>query len=393
MRISILWTEEQFVCVNCFEDPGLVRFIKANVASRECSFCLNAGKLPIASPIDEVSDHLLKCLFTEYSLANDELGWIGSEGGWIGSHWDSHELCYEVLELEFPQENSDQLLPHLFGEYFDQEWCVVNPYGLNDDETARYSWEYFREVTMHQRRFFFLSYGSDTDEPDIYRPGEVLRTIFDYAQEYDLFEDIPLGTLLYRARFEGPEVHLETPEELGPPPRDSANQSNRMSPAGIPMFYGSDNEETSIKETSSGPGYYAVGKFETLRRATLLDISRIPPVPSLFDPIPERLEFRPRRVLKFLHHVAEQVSIPIERDDRVHVDYVPTQIVTEFIRDQLTWGKWSIDGIKYSSSVHPGHVSYVLFANQGNVHGTSAQNYPEDRWLKLVSVKHHKIGD
>ena len=385
--------EEQFMCINCFEDPGLVKFIKAHAISKECSFCLPEGKLPIAATIDEVSDHFLECLFTEYSLANDKLGWVGSEGGWWGDHWDSYELCYEVLELEFPQDNSDQLLPHLFGEDFEQEWCEVNPYGLNDDETAHFSWEQFREVTMHQRRFFFQNYGSDSEEPELYSPGEVLRRIFDYAQEYDLFELIPPGSLVYRARFEGSKMRLETPEELGPPPQDSANQSNRMSPAGISMFYGSDNEETTIKETSSGAGFYAVGRFETLRYSTLMDLTRIPPIPGLFEPIPESLEFRPRRVLKFLHHVAEQVSIPIERDDRVHVDYVPTQIVTEFIRDQLTWGKSSIDGIKYSSSVHPGHASYVLFANQGNVYGTSVQNYPEDRWLKLVGVKHHKIGD
>ena len=258
-----------------------------------------------------------------------------------------------MLELEFPQNNGDELLPHLYRDNYELEWCEANPYGLNDDETARFSWERFRDVTMYERRFFFQNVGSNPYEPDLYSPGEVLRTIFEYAQQYNLFARIPPGTVIYRARYEGQEPSLKRPEELGPPPRELANQSNRMSPAGIPMFYGSDNVETTIKETSSGPGYYAVGRFETLRHATLLDLTRIPPIPSLFARVPESAEIRPRRVLKFLHHVAGQVSIPIERGDRVHVEYVPTQIVTEFIRDRLTSENSRIDGIKYASSANP----------------------------------------
>lgn len=161
-----------------------------------------------------------------------------------------------------------------------------------------------------------------------------------------------------------------------------------MSPAGIPMFYGADDEETALKETYSCPGYYAMGRFETLRPAVLLDLTAIPSIPSLFDPIPDSSEIRPRRVLKFLHHVARQVSIPIERDGKEDVEYVPTQVVTEFIRDQLTWEKLRIDGIMYDSAVRPDHVSYVLFADQSNVLSTSESRFSQDHWLKLIDVNH-----
>ena len=53
-----------------------------------------------------------------------------------------------------------------------------------------------------------------------------------------------------------------------------------------------------------------------------------------------------RRALTFLHHVAEQMSQPVARDDRVHVDYVPTQIVTEFLRSRVRWQGSRIDGIR-----------------------------------------------
>ena len=96
---------------------------------------------------------------------------------------------------------------------------------------------------MQERRFFFLNSDRDPDDPEVYSPGEVLRAIFDYAQHMDLFIEIPSGTGLVRARLEGCKPNLETAEELGPPPAEKAKQSNRMSPAGVPMFYGCEEEE------------------------------------------------------------------------------------------------------------------------------------------------------
>ena len=385
--------EEKFVCINCFEEPGLVRFVNKNAVAKEFSFCPAKENVPIAASIEEVSEHFVKCLFREYDLSVNVLGWDGSEGGWVGApSWDAYELAFDEIELGFPQGNEDLLLPYLFGENIDQDWCEENGYGLNNQQLARYSWEHFCKVVMHERRFFFLRNDGNPYEPDVYSPGEVLRTIFQYAQQMNLFKEMPDGVHLVRARWEGPKPHLETPEELGPPPSDRANQSNRMSPAGIPMFYGCDEEDTALKETASSSGYFAIGQFETLRPATVLDLTAIPPVPSLFDPMPDSTEVPPRRVLMFLHHVGREVSRPIERGDRVHVDYVPTQVVTEFVRDQLTRGNSRVDGIKYFSSVHEGHVSYVLFADQSNVHSTPESSRSEDHWLKLTGTKHRWKG-
>ena len=315
----------------------MVAFIRDNASAIECSFCPKRDDVPIAMSIDDVSAHFIECLFREYDIAVNALGWIGSEGGYIGQHWYAEEFISDVLELEFPEDNQEELLPHLFGEYYQEHWCERNPYGLNDIERTRYSWERFCRVVMHQRRYFFLGQDLESDDPEVYSPGQVLSTIFDYAQEMGLFKDLPAGSRLVRARFEGNGPPLGTPQDLGPPPAEKANQPNRMSPAGIPMFYACDDEETALKETSSGPGQFAVGSFETIRPVIVLDLTRIPPVPSLFERISDSVEVNPRRALTFLHHIAKEMSRPIERDDRVHISYVPTQVVTEFIRDQLTW--------------------------------------------------------
>ena len=343
--------------------------------------------MPIAASIDDVSAHFIECLFREYDLAVNALGWIGAEGGYIGRHWPAEELVFE-LELELPQDNLESLLPHLFGEYYDEDWCEADPYGLNYSEWTRYSWERFCRVVMHERRYFFLGQTRENDDPQVYSPSEVLGTIFNYAQEMGLFKELPSGSRLIRARCEGNGPPLKTPQNLGPPPAEKATQSNRMSPAGIPMFYACEDEETAIKEVSSAPGKFAVGKFETLRPVIILDLADIPPIPSLFEAISDSAEVIPRRALTFLHHIAEEISRPIERDNRVHINYVPTQVVTEFIRDQLTWVDASIDGIRYQSSVHTSHVSYVLFANEGDVASTSDRAIRNDPWLKLIEVNH-----
>ena len=383
--------QEQFVCENCFDDPGLIAFVRRYASSNGCSFCSTTNDETKAASIDDVSEHFIECMFREYSLAVEELGWMSSEGGYIGNYWSAEELAYGDLELEFPQGNLELLLPLLFGEYYDQEWCKRNPYGLDDSERSKYSWERFCHVVMHERRYFFLGRHRDSDDLEVYSPAEVLSTIFDYAQQMDLFKVLPAGSQMLRARWEGNGPPLETPEDLGPPPAEKATQPNRMSPAGIAMFYACADEETALKETASRSGKFAVGRFQTLRPTTILDLTDIPPIPSLFEFLPDSAEVHPRTALTFLHHVAQEISRPVDKSDSVHVKYVPTQVVTEFIRDQLTWGATPIDGIKYQSSVDPEQASFVLFADQSNVKSTTDKPLGYDPWLKLDRVSHAEV--
>ena len=251
-----------YVCVNCFDEPGLVSFIESKAVECECYFCGTVDSKPIDTHIDDVSEHFLRCLSEEYDVANNLLGW---EGDFIGQTWDTYDLLSAELGLEFPQGNQDKLLPELVGSRLDQRWCDASGYRLNDQEVARYSWELFRRVTQQQRRFFFMDLTRNSYDPDVYSPAEVLSTTFDYAGDISLFQSIPSGTQLFRARWEGTSSYYRTATELGPPPPDKAVQSTRMSPAGIPMFYAGDEVDTALKETASEPGRFAVGRFETTR--------------------------------------------------------------------------------------------------------------------------------
>ena len=62
----------------------------------------------------------------------------------------------------------------------------------------------------------------------------------------------------------------------------------------------------------------------------------------------------------FLGGFARDIAKPIVRDERVHQEYVPTQVVTEFIRFVL---RPVGDGVAYASARVDG-TNLVLFASQ-----------------------------
>ena len=116
------------------------------------------------------------------------------------------------------------------------------------------------------------------------------------------------------------------------------------------MTYASEHRETALAETADEPGTFAVGEFVTERAALILDLTRLPKIPSAFAELPDAYEYDRRPRLNFLHHVSREISKPIARDDRVHVEYVPTQVVTEYVRSAVRIKGRPVEGIRYASS-------------------------------------------
>ncbi len=387
-----LTSSRKFVCGDCIDNDGIRGFISANAEAEHCSFCRAGGDKPIAAPLGEVGEYINRCLRQEYGDAVDELPWDGEEKEFFGGNWDSEEMLTDVVELELPNDHDGVLLDELVGYLDDITWCERNGLGLTDREYAQYSWDYFCDVVMRRRRFFFLDVGPDPSEPEVYDPGHILRNIFDSADQLGLFTELPAGKQLYRARWEEPDAQIEMPQELGPPPEEKATQANRMSAPGIVMFYACDDTDTALLEVAQEPGSFAVGRWRTLRPAIVLDLTAIPAIPALFEYDPEGGQDVSRRAMTFLHHVADQMSRPIARDDRIHVKYVPTQVVTEFLRARVRWQRNAIDGVKYESAARPGHASYVLFANRDHVVIDPAGGESEETpWLELMDVCHRPV--
>jgi hypothetical protein len=85
------------------------------------------------------------------------------------------------------------------------------------------------------------------------------------------------------------------------------------------------------------------------------------------------------------------------RDDRVHIEYVPTQVVTEYMRAMKTMESEVIDGVRYSSARHAGGASIVLFCDPHNLilpDDERTQHYGlyKDRWIRLTSHEDRVIS-
>jgi len=140
-----------------------------------------------------------------------------------------------------------------------------------------------------------------------------------------------------------------------------------MSPAGVVMFYGSDHPKTAQLEIDDDPKLgIVVGTFRTMREAHVLDLTLLPRRLGFFEQQSDSSEIN-RYALAFLHSFVESVAAKVEPGSREHIDYVPTQVVTEWFRTVFHFGKSSLDGIIYPSTQNPGGHSVVLFANRYDV--------------------------
>ena len=226
-------------------------------------------------------------------------------------------------------------------------------------------WSDFQYRVLRRSRFFFstpLKGSSEIFESDQFPTADLLDKLGSLVRQTNLVMPLPSGTSFFRARQHRPEDQINTGGSLGPPPFPKARFSNRMSPAGIVMFYGAQERETALHEVCDvcriGETELAVGRFRTVAAFNVVDLTRLPALPSIFD--------RENRAMisgiRFIHRFVEELKRPIIKDGREHVEYVLTQVVTEYFRHAfLDKDDKPVQGILYPSSVSSGGICCVLF--------------------------------
>ncbi len=129
------------------------------------------------------------------------------------------------------------------------------------------------------------------------------------------------------------------------------------------MFYGAAEFDTAVAETfdkdhSDLPQSATGGMFHPCRTLSLLDLMSFGKTPSIFAPGSDDL----RSAIIFLGEFRDDLIQPVIKDGREHVDYVPTQVFSEFVRYELKRkNQQGLDGIIYPSSRN-GKPCYVIFA-------------------------------
>lgn len=354
---------DKYVCGQCFDDEFIKDFISDNALRKKCSYCGNESEELIAADVSKVGEFIEDALRSEYGDAVEWLPWESAEGGWQGTTYYTYELLDEIeLGLENEELFSDliQLLPSI-------DWCDRHPFQLSEDKELRFDWDRFSDIVKHKMRHVFFrleqrarvsAFGEHEAEP-----YEILYRIGELVKEFRLCKVVGPGESLFRARLNRCE-RFTTVADLGPPTQQRAQYPNRFSPAGIPMFYGASDEETAIAEVYDCPNkpkrVVSVGRFENLRALRLLDFTKIPSYPSIFNGQTQE----ERGPLRFLHHFGWDSTKGITKDGREHIEYVPTQVVTEFFRHVLTDADGNhFDGILYPSAKHEGGICCVIFCS------------------------------
>ena len=132
-----------------------------------------------------------------------------------------------------------------------------------------------------------------------------------------------------------------------------------------------------------------IGRFETLRDLRVVDLSDPPPPPSMFDAARRAA----RQPLMFLGGFAADLSREVTRDGAEHVEYVPTQIVTEYLRDAFDVGSGPpLLGLMYNSARAGGLNNCVLWI--ANDDACDPEDHPEHEdppWLVLRAVERREL--
>jgi hypothetical protein len=200
------------------------------------------------------------------------------------------------------------------------------------DEALRDGWNALRAQVMHRTRFVFWLVAPRLEEdthPSEVTAAQILEVLGGLLPEVGILRELPAGHKLWRARAHATSEVTWGPADLGTVTPEKAKQPNRMSPAGIPLFYGANDPDTAMREiighAKPGQHWITYAQFETTRPCKIVDFTRLPEVPSLFDTQNRHL----RRSLMFLHDFVADLSA--DQDGQEHLEYVPTQVVTEYL--------------------------------------------------------------
>lgn len=363
MRRRFQSVGDKYVCANCFDDYAIREFINDNADEKKCSYCGIISSKPIAADMDEVIRFMLEGIEFEFGHPDNEgVPYESAEGGYQGEVFDTYDLLTYEIQLEI---ESEELFSDIVDSLSNRLWCQRDFFSLPPEKVLIFGWEEFANVVKHWARYVFFRLSDDRAPYRGYEeilPSQMLDHLARVVAESGVIDIITKGTRIYRARIGDPDESFETGSELGPPLPNSARFSNRMSPAGIPMFYGAYDELTALAETIqrpiNKPKVATIATFRTLRDIRVVNLVKLPDVPSLFDRNRRRL----RANLMFLRSFAYDVSQPIKKDQYEHIEYVPTQVFTEYLRHLYEDNEGNtVEGIVYSSVRRSSGSACVLF--------------------------------
>lgn len=377
-RVNFEKIDNKYICQNCVNDKFLKKIIRNNLIKNECSYC---EKKNPSTCVNKVLSEISEAIKTEWNEAIDSLSYDSSDGGWQGKTYNNNDLV-ELLHNENSIEN-EALIEDIKKAFINIVWCKSYH---TDEERFLTDWDNFCETVKTKYRYTFLDI---LDRQSTNKKTSSTRNFLNNLSkiikiEKNLFQEIRQGTDIFRVRkFNDSNTISEDAKSLGTPLPEYSINHNRMSAPGIPIFYGALYSITAINETpNNGLSVKTIlAKFKTLKLLRILDFSKHVNSPSLFDKKRRNL----RGSIRFLNAFASDISKPIAKDGKEHIEYIPTQIITEYLRYTFKYKKLSIDGIYYKSSKQDnGNCCALFIENEGCIDNEEEEK--ELHQLRLIST-------
>lgn len=360
--------EEQYLCLEEVLDRALRRELEGYLDQGTCSFC-GGGAAGVVS-FEFFMEEVMSAVHWRFQRAGDA-GVPREDGDWAEATRDFHEVLQDTLWDAVEWAVADAAEKYDDGDawvYRDYPWPAV-------DVSMRQGWRNFCAL-VHE-------HGDAVLLPQGVRQSGYLREVLDdicrMAKRLGLIVPLLEGSMLWRSRIAGAPVDC-TASEMGPAPAHCA-ASNRMSPAGVSMFYAAEDagaaqrEVTAHRSDPTAQSHLTTCAFSVARHdCWILDLTDLPDVPSIFD----RQQRNLYSFAEFMQHFAAEITKPIPLDGTQHRDYRPTQVFTQYLRHHAPLG---VNGIRFRSAQDSGGVNYVLFAGPEDC--TDAQSQKPEHLLLL----------
>ena len=381
--------QNKCVCSGHFYDPELHAIIRKGGRRGKCSYCdgerlvmdmpdfITIVKDKLEVEFEDVDNAMLPSERSVFDDDEDNVPGFTRFHGYAAPSYsekfdDTSEAVGRILEITGPE----ALFKDVVNALPEHGWISQNPFVASLNDELNIKWKHFAEMVKHQQRFTFLANKEFDDYPSYFDNGllDILTELGSMIHQFNICKNLDKETVIYRAR----HINVGTPhtfDEITCPPDEYAKQ-NRMSPAGVSMFYGAFDEETAREECTpqtghDGKGKFLIGRFKQKTPLQLIDLTALPQ-PSFWQQSRQT-----REALAFMHIFHNEITKKIKPDDRIHTEYIPSQVFTEYLRYMFKMeGGIGVDGLIYNSSVNERHC-VVLFCNQKD----------SREWLELEEVE------
>lgn len=371
--------EDKQICLNCFGNKSLQSYIRKHATTKKCDYCKQKYSENVCININQVIMKINQSLNNYYIDPTNLL--IGSDR----DSWDSVLDAYDMFrsdEAELECEN-DEVIDDIIESFRDRQWFRENIYFPTRSEALKMSWDYFSSNVKERWRFTFFFDGPDPNEPSTFDAKKTFDNICRILESEYILKTLATGTEFYRVRKHSEDIAINRAEQIGTPKPEFVKTPNRLSPINIPMFYGSLNKDVAIEESkgSSSDDTTTVALFKNNVPIKVIDLSKPLAIPGYYSD--DNIYIEP---IKFINTFSRLISKPINDDENEYLEYLPTQVFTEYIR-HLAF-KDVVKGIIYGSSKIPGGINIALFYKNDECKDSNTVDPGEDCLVltKLMTV-------